>query len=112
MDTRQIDALVAEHVFGFRPPHARGMRFMPRRYSTDIESAWRVVEKMGLSVVRSEDGWYALAPEDIEHGTVRGTDYPKISLILAEGERPEPQATAPMAICLAALQAVGVKVEP
>jgi hypothetical protein len=95
--SRQIDALVAEHVFGFRPPHARGMRFMPRRYSTDIESAWRVVEKMAAPPTNWTFGVWA-------DGTLQAQSGGESFEISA--------ATAPMAICLAALQAVGVKVEP
>jgi hypothetical protein len=79
-------------------------------YSTDIAAAWTVVEKMGLSVVRSEDGWYAIKPEDIEHSTVRGTAYPTLTLVGREFAYNTAYETAPLAICRAALAAVGVEV--
>lgn len=74
-------------------------------YSTEIAAAWLVVEKVGLSVVQSDDGWYAFKPEDIEHDSVRGTDVPRIALVGRDGQRWEPQPTMPLAVCLAALDA-------
>jgi hypothetical protein len=88
---------------GTRPDGSEG--FLPA-YSSDIAAAWLVVEKLGMSVVCSEDGWYALKPEDIEHSTLRGTAFPTIVLVGKEFAYPEPADTAPLAICRAALLAV------
>lgn len=69
--------------------------------STDIKAAWEVVEKCGLSVVRSEDGWYAMKPEDIVHDSPSA-----INLIGSEDAELSAYESAPLAICKAALAAV------
>jgi hypothetical protein len=111
---RALDALIAEEVMGIavvRGSH-RHHFYLPDSdeevapYSTDIAAAWLVVERMRMSVVRSDDGWYAIVPEDIQHGSLRGTAYPTITLVNPEGKYPEPAETAPLAICRAALAAV------
>jgi len=75
------------------------------RYSTDIAAAWTVVEKLGLSVIRSEDGWYAIKPTDIEHERISCTDKNSIRLIGRDGEIFTPADTPAEAICRAALAA-------
>jgi hypothetical protein len=136
---RELDALVARDVFGWRVEfgesaeqrwafvwvdgHEQPGEFrwwkgseaesaagwasleLPR-YSTDIAAAWEVAERCGISVVRSEDGWYAVKPEDIQHGSLRGTAFPTITLVFPEMRYPEPSPTAPLAICRAALAAL------
>jgi hypothetical protein len=77
-----------------------------RHYSTRIEDAWQVVEKIGLSIIKSKDGYlagrYDLEQEylDVEMGVIDG------HLSLGYVDAP----TAPLAICLAALKAVGYEV--
>lgn len=113
---RDLDALVAEKVMGWRwsgrylvPPadvetsfwdgscNRDGVpRFLPR-YSTDISAAWGVVEKL-----RDEVAFLDILPA-ADHYIVKiqsahGTDY-----VTAE--------TAPLAICLAALKVKGVDVD-
>lgn len=73
------------------------------RYSTEIAAAWPLALEYRMSVVYSEDGFYAFTPEDIEHGCVRGTDVPTITLHAREHERPKPAPTAELAICRALL---------
>ena len=120
---RELDALVAERVMGWTgiERHIRGGIAMPPwpsgldpvtsayrtipRYSTSIADAWLVVERCGLSVVQSDDGWYAVKPEDIHHSSVRGTAYPTITLVYPEQQYPEPADTPALAICRAALEA-------
>lgn len=107
MAGRELDALVAEKVMGiavnrFGEVIQPGMGVgMPRRYSTDIASAWGVVEKM------QADGWFF----KVEDGALHTCWY--ADFIISEPGRPpkgprRTQAdTAPLAICLAALKAVG-----
>lgn len=111
---RDLDVMIAEEVMGWAgiqrgvlgtnegvpiphgfDPSTRGYGSVPY-YSRDIAAAWLVVEKCGLSVVQSVDGWYAVKPYDIEHGDVPGT-----------GARHRPAETPALAICRAALAAIG-----
>ena len=110
---REMDALVAEKVMGWkRVPHAHpeieaagGMWLTPRgprmcpAYSTDIAAAWGVVEwftrrsyTVALHTTHS-DGWVC---------SIRG------ALLADTAQAP----TAPLAICRAALAAVGVRDAP
>lgn len=77
--------------------------WQPIAFSSDTRAAWKLVELLDISIVRSEDGWYAIKPEDIEHGCVRGTSFPTLTLVGREHERWEACETAPLAICRAAL---------
>ncbi len=94
-----------------RTNHYYGKAYDPvPHYSTSIASAWLVVEAMrakdiGLSLIASADGWYCTAASDIEWGFVRGTDYPKITLVGGEHEQWQAFDSAPLAICVAALTA-------
>ncbi len=85
------------------------VKFGVERYSTDIAAAWEVVEKMRIAVVPSEDGWYAIVPGDILHGSVRGTDVPNMTLEGREGERFVVNDNPARAICIAALKALDGK---
>jgi len=75
-------------------------------YSTDVAAAFTIVEKLRLAIVPSEDGWYAIKPDDIDHGCVRGTSFPKLSIIGQECEEFIVADTPSLAICLAALAAI------
>lgn len=86
-------------------------KWIPAPFSENISYAWKVAKRFGLAVVHSEDGVYAGKPEDIEHGHVRGTSVPTLTLHMREHERWEPADTAPLAICRAALLA-GVSPSP
>lgn len=104
---RELDALVAEKVMGWtvaledrgpcrvwRPHENSAERSQPiPPYSTSIEAAWEVVEKMrqrefGFSLNDAWIAWFLAAPNEYQ----------------ADAD------TAPHAICLAALKAVGVDV--
>ena len=82
---REMDALIHKHVFGFKASSTS-----PWRYSTDIHSAWMVVDRLisdyYLSLHFGEDGFYCHF-DDFETGK-------------HHGEAP----TAPLAICRAALK--------
>ncbi len=71
------------------------------KFSTDISAAWQVVEKMGISVIASEDGWYAGVTKDVIHTCDNAGHEAKevqAHFVLAD--------TAPLAICRAALSAL------
>jgi hypothetical protein len=116
---RELDALVAEKVMGFKvieTDECNGEdnlwlqgyedQELPS-YSTDVAAAWEVVEKLKLFQVKQtdSDGYtdYVQLWQDSEGIWTIG-DWEDQLLILSEGE------SAPHAICLAALKAVGVKV--
>lgn len=102
--SRELDALVAEKVMGLEPWPGKAGCFkapivlhyqtpkpcLPPEYSTDIAAAWQVVEKMQetceVSIEQKGTGWKVYF--DAEW---RGAE------------------TVPHAICLAALEAVGVQ---
>jgi len=116
---RELDALVAEKVLGchleryqdaLRPRENITCGCRPRKhgdmlnlwpYSTNIEAAWLVVEEMhgrGLTVqiIAGEQFFHCdIAPHPAESGVIAS----------------ESADTAPHAICLAALKAVGHEVK-
>ena len=121
---RELDALVAEQVMGWtacdpaqesrpwecgdeRPSVRTGMGIPPGEsdrneiphFSTDIAAAWEVVEKLDrdghtMEMDKRDAGW-----------VVRFVDYSKDPILSMEITDTAP--TAPLAICLAALKAVG-----
>jgi hypothetical protein len=106
--SREIDALIAEHVMG----HSYGVGtavagiWYPRPdgsiepYSTDIAAAWQVVEKVKDTLTGFGMVWH---PEKQKwHVMYNYVDFNKPYFSEAD--------TAPMAICLAALDAAGVEV--
>lgn len=66
--------------------NSAGQRCYLNRFSTDIKAAWELAEKFQLCVVPFGDGWTAT----------------RLGQILVDSERNK-AATAPHAICLAAL---------
>lgn len=120
--SRELDALVAEKVMGISKEQIN--EWLKRHgeysysfnevhkfpyYSTDIASAWEVVEKLELFKRKQpfDGGEYhqycQLWQDDDEKGKWTIGDFESQLFILAEGE------TAPHAICLAALKAVGTR---
>lgn len=90
---REMDELIARRVMGIKPPPSSDV-WLVLPYSTDIAAAWEVVEKMGDKF------------DDLERGTggfYMVTVYPgnPNMPIVVRGE------TAPLAICRAALLAMG-----
>lgn len=79
------------------------------RYSTDIAAAMPIAEKLGLSLVCSEDGWYAIKPADIIHYTYddHPLSRPEIGLVLSTDYPRSPSETPSLAICLEALRLTG-----
>jgi Phage ABA sandwich domain len=107
MNLREIDRLVAEKVMGLKIDDyyfvldEKGLREGELlNYSTNIEDAWRVVErfdKTDFRVIRNYSGNYSA-----------GLMYwNKDTMVKFEAKA----ETAPLAICLAALKSVGVEVD-
>jgi hypothetical protein len=68
-------------------------------------AAWgALVEREGIALIPSEDGWYAIAPEDVEHGCVRGTDVPT-KTVHGREQSPWPLADSPGAATMHAVLA-------
>lgn len=136
---RELDALVAEKVMGWEvwgfdgdPGPCRESSegyIWSWRPSTDIKAAWEVVERLGLTVTPVEV-WFAseydraggnpqpgyrwVAWKAMECAQVieNNPDPDNWTGMLDESFPPPDQVacTAPLAICLAALKAVGVEV--
>lgn len=92
-----LDAWIATEVFGataWENPTIDfvGTSLFPLPYSSEIGSAWQIVEKLRLSVLPWGDAEWACANKRDERLA--------FSYIL------EPASTAPLAICRAALKAV------
>lgn len=130
---RELDALVAERVMEWasiemrhspggvvspEPPmgfDTRGNRYASiPRYSTDIASAWEVVEK-----VLQDHGDYDFAiVADYLGGVIWRASFSADDLVANDSSGMPPVftdgpdgLTAPLAICIAALRAVGADVE-
>lgn len=106
---RYLDAMVAEKVMGWRhdPGTYEGSRYLldPAgarsaipNYSTDIAAAWEVVEKLKGATAH------------FQLQSIPGGWSTRIFRVPAGLSNEEIADTAPMAICLAALKAVGVEV--
>lgn len=98
---RELDALIAEKVMGIEP-HIIGienmMIYLP--YSTDISAAWEVVEKMiSIRPEKEPNAEFALVQRSKEW--LCGYELYESWYCSASA------LTAPHAICLAALKAVG-----
>lgn len=122
MTPREIDALVAEHVFGWQrwdTFHDKGqtrpvtMWFRPDykypieapQFSTDLLAAWQVVEKM------NEAGWWITELRQKVVGYKWGVEFVKDGEWMnIDGHQLAGADTAQMAICLAALRAKGIEV--
>lgn len=109
---RELDALVAEKVMGWTKLEGRWARIFPGvegdticanldgsipSYSTDIAAAWQVVVEKFVN-----DGFRI--HYDINYGVERRTGW---SVVINGIVYHEFSNTAPLAICLAALKAVG-----
>lgn len=121
---RELDLLVAEKVFGYRPckgnhsyacqlpigpcwiqedGHGHMWEVNCSPYSTDIAAAWEVVEKL------KEDWDLDISFRHYQSGIISVVLYhqhPNLSMSQHVGNA----TTAPLAICLAALKTEGVKI--
>lgn len=113
-----MDALLAERVMGWTPQARSGVGFTTPEGeyrsidiwtpSVDIAAAWQVVEKL------DRDGWWWTLDKT---WTADGPDQWQVSLLPSESLQTDRRGdalapTAPHAICLAALRAVGALPDP
>lgn len=125
--SRDIDALVSKHVFGYeygseKDRYINGL-MESHRYSTDIAAAWRVVEKLNkdkcFHLVEDRYGgsysrgkWLAYFGINVD-GVVQGSWGGDIEA-MEYWDNPTPGVvandSAPMAICLAAIKSVGAEI--
>lgn len=111
----KLDAAISESVLGYttnfekngsmRETLPNGQSRPLRAYSQDISAAWEVVQKLGISLIPVEQGWFAMVGEG------GGWKSPAEFLtFLQKGEFTKSGAAvgehAPMTICLAAIKAV------
>lgn len=101
---RELDALISEKIFGMKVtvPSDNGFLPMPPHYSTNIRAAWEVFEKVARMV---DDPWAGFV-FDGKKGVWRcHFDRQTPGGVSERGTAISD--TAPHAICLAALKAVG-----
>ena len=114
---RELDALIAEKVFGEDvawysdgpdetkdPCTLWDNRFLPiANYSTDIKDAWEVADRAKINaVIRLKDGrWIARIDEPAEL-----EDYYEVSTYQSGRSKFSVAETVPLSICLAALAAI------
>jgi hypothetical protein len=98
---KELDAMVATQVLG----HPATMHAV-RDYSQNIEDAWEVVSAMGMTLIPIEDGsWFAMvgphggwrSPAEFIECMQKG-DFARSGAAVTQ--------SAPLSICLAALNAV------
>jgi len=108
---RELDALVAEYIFGIEIPEEADIQYLDTcmdlpHYSTSIEAAWEVVEKL------EKQGFFFVIGKGHMGSFVASKDKVWASFGRWGEEIKHYEAdTAPHAISLAALKAVGVKVK-
>jgi hypothetical protein len=112
---REIDSFMASRVLGHKVYHEKtgtmreqlpsGQSRPLRAYSEDISAAWEIVEKLGVTLLPVENGWFAMV------GQKRGWSSPAEFLLYlqkadfvnagaAVGEK------APLTICMAVMKAI------
>lgn len=117
MDNREIDRLIAYKVMGYlvateKRPNGDSFILNGRiakqpvpRYSTNIQYAWEVVDKLKKQNIVE----IAIEAEFVECRLLTEFEYNLERLFIALAAEAE---TAPMAICLVALKSVGIEVSP
>lgn len=111
---REFDALIAEKVMGLlgvhldpfdgeplyrKMPNPLGWSFVPQ-YSTSIQDAWMVVEKLRVMLRKDFQITLYVSPDDEAHRYEVAITPKSGPATVEQGE------TMPLAICLAALHAV------
>jgi hypothetical protein len=72
-------------------------------YLTDPAAWGPVAIRERIALVPSEDGWYAVSPEDVEHGYVRGTAVSTVTIHWPEHAEREAHGKPGAAVCAAVL---------
>jgi hypothetical protein len=111
---REIDMFMASNILGHQVYHEKtgsireqlpsGQSRPLRAYSEDIAAAWEIVEKLGITLLPVENGWFALVGD--KQGWSSPADFIRylqkadfVNSGAAIGEK------APMTICMAAMKA-------
>lgn len=118
MDNREIDALIHEKVFG-RCAHQWLQHLSPMQcfkcgqaetqysktpfYSTDMAAAWQIVERLDSYEISQNGASHAEVPDPKKGWRATYTQNGRTYTAFAE--------TGPLAICLAALQSIGIEAE-
>jgi hypothetical protein len=113
--SRELDRLMAKEVLGHETYHEKsgalrerlpsGQSRPLRAFSSEIAAAWEIVEKLGITLLPVDQGWFALV------GQKRGWTSPaEFITYLQTADFTNSGAAvgddAPMTICLAAMKAV------
>lgn len=116
MDLRKLDALVAENIFGI-PTNSQNEVIQPglgcgtpHKYSTSIEAAWQVVEK--IRTLPHWNGGNLIVNIRQQDNLENGKWFVEVTPTFRPTSTRQPTGiseSAPHAICLAALKAVGVE---
>lgn len=112
---RQIDRIMAEKILGHSVFHEQrgtlreklpnGQTRPLRPYSTDISAAWEVANKVGISLLPTTEGWFALVgTEKTWRSPGQFLEYLAKADFARAGAAVTPEG--PMAICLAALRSL------
>jgi hypothetical protein len=111
---REVDMFMASNILGHQVYHEKtgaireqlpsGQSRPLRAYSEDIAAAWEIVEKLGITLLPVENGWFALVGD--KQGWSSPADFIRylqkadfVNSGAAIGEK------APMTICMAAMKA-------
>lgn len=97
---------------GFPPYRIGAARSYVPDYLHDPAAWGALMERERIALVPSEDGWYAVAPEDVEHGSVRGTDVRTITVHWPEHAERAPADSPGEAVAAAVLAKYGREVKP
>lgn len=111
---RELDALVAEKVmnvpkYGIDTVSISNSDMFPKPYSTDISAAWEIVEKIRL---HENYVCWEISSEWKGEGDLKANSNFSfhVRFCLGRGVEWAGADTAPLAICLAALKAVGIEI--
>lgn len=112
---RELDVLVSDKIFGSPPcdspfpdgslakavyVHGPSGKFICPRYSTEIAAAWKVVEKMRHLKMKEDPSAGFTVWVHWEGGYLAGWSWHEMEYYVERGD------TAPLAICLSALETV------
>lgn len=111
----KLDMMISQHVLGYavnfekngsmRETLPNGQSRPLRPYSQDISAAWEVVQKLGMTLIPTEQGWFVMVGKS--EGWKSPADF---LLFLQKADFAQAGAAvgehAPMTICLAAMKTV------
>src|SRR6185312_7343171 len=112
---RELDILIAKEILGHQVEKNKKFGFLEitplgerpmKKYSKEIEAAWEVALKLGVTLLPIQDGtWFAMVgPDKGWESPAQFYKYMQDAKFMKSGAAVS--ETAPLAICLAAYQAV------